>query len=134
MQGNRPADTRPERDLRRALRAAGVPGYRIGWRGAPGRPDISYPGRRLAIFVHGCFWHRCPRCALPTPRANAAFWTRKFELNRERDARKRRDLEALGWRVTEVWECQVRRDVTAVAGAIAGQMQAGGLSRDVSAA
>lgn len=108
MQANRARDTEPERTLRRALRAAGLGGYRLNWRKAKGRPDIAYPGRRVAIFVHGCYWHHCPRCYPNLPRSNPAFWARKFELNRERDARKRRQLEGAGWSVFEVWECDVR--------------------------
>ena len=90
------------------MRAAGYPGYRLNWRGAPGRPDISWPGRRVAVFVHCCFWHHCPRCHPNLPASNAEFWARKFELNRERDTRKRRQLEEAGWRVHEAWECDLR--------------------------
>jgi DNA mismatch endonuclease (patch repair protein) len=60
------------------------------------------------VFVHGCFWHHCPRCHPSLPARNAEFWARKFELNRERDARKRRELEQAGWRVHEAWECDLR--------------------------
>lgn len=108
MRANRASDTAPERALRSALRAAGHPGYRRNWRNAPGRPDIAYPGRRVAIFVHGCYWHHCPRCHPELPKSNPAFWARKFELNRERDARKRRQLEDAAWTVHEVWECDIR--------------------------
>jgi DNA mismatch endonuclease (patch repair protein) len=83
-------------------------GYRLNWRGALGRPDISYPGRRIAVFVHGCYWHHCPRCYPNLPKSNPEFWARKFELNHERDARKRRQLEERGWTVFEAWECDVR--------------------------
>ncbi len=108
MRANRARDTGPERAIRRALRAAGHPGYRLNWKGVPGRPDVSYPGRRVAIFVHGCYWHHCPRCQPGLPRSNPEFWLRKFDLNRERDARKRRELEDRGWIVHEVWECDIR--------------------------
>ena len=108
MQANRARDTGPERRLRQALRAAGVPGYRLNWRFAVGRPDIAYPGRRVAIFVHGCYWHHCPRCYPNLPKSNAQFWARKFALNHERDARKRSQLESAGWRVFELWECDLR--------------------------
>ena len=97
MRANRARDTGPERRLRQALREARLGGYRLNWRKAPGRPDIAYPGRKVAIFVHGCYWHHCPRCYPNLPKSNPEFWARKFELNRERDARKRRDLEAIGW-------------------------------------
>jgi DNA mismatch endonuclease, patch repair protein len=119
MQANRARDTEPERALRRALRDAGLPGYRLNWRKAPGRPDIAYPGRRVAIFVHGCFWHHCPRCYPNLPRSNQQFWARKFELNHERDGRKRRQLEALTWAVHEIWECDIRDALPAAVTAIA---------------
>lgn len=108
MRANRGSNTGPERALRAALRQAGLSGYRLHWRQAPGRPDIAYPGRTVAIFVHGCFWHRCPRCNLASPKQHSEFWTRKFQLNVERDARKRAQLESAGWRVLEIWECDVR--------------------------
>lgn len=110
MRGNRARNTRPERDLRRALRIAGLSGYRVNWR-VPGHPDISYPGRRVAVFVHGCFWHACPKCQLPIPKTNTEFWELKFQLNRERDLRKSVHLAQLGWRVLEIWECDIRHDV-----------------------
>lgn len=66
------------------------------------------------MFVHGCFWHHCPRCQPRLPLSNRAFWARKFELNRERDARKRGDLEAQGWLVHEVWECDIRERLAEV--------------------
>ena len=110
MKSNRAAETEPEISLRKALREAGLPGYRKNWKGAPGRPDIAYPGKRLAVFVHGCFWHRCPRCNLPLPKTNLDFWRRKFERNTERDRRKVRTLEELGWKVLVAWECEVRED------------------------
>jgi DNA mismatch endonuclease (patch repair protein) len=108
MRANRARNTGPELRLRRALREAGLNGYRLNWKKAPGRPDIAYPGRKLAIFVHGCYWHHCPRCYPNLPKSNRDFWARKFELNHERDARKRSNLEDLGWLVIEAWECDVR--------------------------
>lgn len=110
MKGNRARDTRPELFLRRLLREAGYPGYRLHWKAAPGRPDIAYPGRRVAIFVNGCYWHRCPTCQPAVPKRNSEFWERKFELNRERDARKARELVEAGWTVVIVWECELRKE------------------------
>jgi DNA mismatch endonuclease Vsr len=108
MRGNRRRDTSPELTLRRLLRAAGMGGYRIAWKKAPGRPDIAYPGKRIAIFVNGCFWHRCPHCNPSVPKSNADFWQHKFARNQERDARKVRELEEAGWTVLTVWECELR--------------------------
>ncbi len=107
MQANRGKDTGPELKLRKLLREAGYSGYRLHWKKAPGRPDIAYPGRRVAIFVNGCFWHRCPHCNPPTPKSNREFWEAKFAANAERDARKNAELVAAGWTVLTVWECQI---------------------------
>jgi DNA mismatch endonuclease Vsr len=110
MRGNVRAGTKPELQLRRLLRDAGFPGYRLHWKEAPGTPDIAYPGRKVAIFVNGCFWHRCPHCLPAMPKSHADFWERKFIRNRERDERKTTQLEAAGWRVVTVWECELRDD------------------------
>lgn len=107
MSANRGADTIPERHLRSVLREAHLVGYRRNYRGVPGRPDIAFLRNRLAIFLHGCFWHRCPTCRLPLPKTHKAFWREKFQRNVERDNRKLRELRRLGWRVLVVWECRL---------------------------
>lgn len=108
MQANRAKNTKPELELRRLLRQAGYPGYRLHWKKAPGHPDIAYPGRKVAIFVNGCFWHRCPYCNPPMPKSNSEFWQAKFHANQERDARKHSELESSGWTTLNVWECRLR--------------------------
>lgn len=113
MKANKGRDTGPELLLRRALRETGWPGYRVNWK-VPGRPDIAYPGRKVAIFVNGCFWHRCPICNLPSPKSNVEFWKTKFEKNVERDRRKSIELNEMGWTVITVWECQIKKDVNSV--------------------
>lgn len=110
MQANRGRDTQPEMMLRALLREAGYPGYRLHWPKAPGRPDIAYPGRKVAVFVNGCFWHRCPYCDPPLPRNHRDFWAAKFQATRERDVRKSQELESLGWTVVTVWECRLKAD------------------------
>jgi DNA mismatch endonuclease (patch repair protein) len=97
-------------------------GYRLNWRTAAGRVDIAYPGRHVAVFVHGCFWHRCPSCALPLPKSNTDFWARKFERNVERDSRVESELTSLGWTVVTVWECELKHDTAAVVARIARSM------------
>lgn len=113
MKANRRRDTGPELIVRKALREAGYPGYRLQWK-VPGHPDICYPGRRVAIFVNGCFWHRCPYCNLGIPAHNREYWEEKFRRNVERDARKTEELEAMGWKVVTIWECQVRKNLDSV--------------------
>jgi len=71
--------------------------------------DISFVGKKLAIFVHGCYWHHCPKCNFPLPRHNAKFWQAKFARNTARDEQKRRDLRRLGWRVITIWECDLKK-------------------------
>ncbi len=110
MQANKSKDTGPELKVRAALREAGLPGYRLHWKKASGRPDVCYPGRRIAIFVNGCYWHRCPWCSLPTPKSNVAFWEEKFARNRARDARNYDDLVRDGWKVLVTWECRLKRE------------------------
>jgi DNA mismatch endonuclease, patch repair protein len=112
MKANKSKNTAPELRMRRLLREAGYPGYRLHWKSAPGHPDIAYPGRKVAIFVNGCFWHRCPRCQPPLPRANREFWVTKFASTQERDARSAASLVASGWTVITVWECELKADAT----------------------
>ena len=109
MKANKGKDTEPEIIVRLMLRELGYPGYRLNWRKAPGRPDIAYPGRKLAIFVNGCFWHRCPYCNLPLPKSHLDYWEPKFAANVERDKRKTSELESSGWKVLIIWECQIRK-------------------------
>lgn len=110
MKSNKRKDTGPELKLRKALRDAGFPGYRLQWK-IPGRPDICYPGRKVAIFVNGCFWHRCPYCNLSVPKHNRDYWEHKFASNVERDARTHSELEKMGWKVIVVWECEIKKDL-----------------------
>jgi len=111
--------TSPELALRKALRAAGLRGYRINHKVEGIRPDLVFTRSRVAVFVHGCFWHRCPDCRYPLPRSNRAFWIAKFRRNRERDRAKRAHLEQSGWRVIEVWEHDVQGTLPRTAARIA---------------
>jgi DNA mismatch endonuclease (patch repair protein) len=110
MAGIRSKDTKPEMTVRRYLHARGFR-YRLHARALPGSPDLLLPKYRIAIFVHGCFWHRHSGCRYATtPGSNVEKWTRKFATNTERDARKLAALEDAGWRVIVIWECELRRD------------------------
>lgn len=101
-------DTIPELTLRKLLRESEYGGYRLHWSKAPGRPDISYPGKKIAIFVNGCFWHRCPKCHLPVPKSHSEYWTTKLEKNVQRDKSKQVELLQSGWNVITFWECEIQ--------------------------
>jgi len=104
----RSVDTRPEMEVRRLLHKLGYR-FRLHRRSLPGRPDLVFPSRRAAIFVHGCFWHRhagCRKASMPSTRAE--FWAEKFASNEARDERVQCALVDEGWRVEVVWECEVR--------------------------
>lgn len=108
MAGIRCANTGPEMQLRRLLHASGYR-CRLHPRHLPGKPDLAFMGRRIALFVHGCFWHRHERCHWSsTPASNTEFWDAKFTGNIERDRRQLLALQAIGWRVGIVWECSLR--------------------------
>lgn len=95
--------------LRRALHALGYR-YRLHVAALPGKPDIVFPSRRKAVFVHGCFWHGhdCPRGAR-MPKTNVAYWSAKLERNRNRDTLNKSRLTEQGWRSLVVWECEFRQ-------------------------
>lgn len=106
-------DTKPEMIFRKALREQRLTGYRLHWK-VEGKPDIAFPGKKLAIFIHGCYWHRCPICNLPEPKSNSGFWQKKFSTNIERDRRNRLALEQSGWTVFTFWECQVKKNAASL--------------------
>lgn len=109
----RQRDTAAELAVRSALHRLG---FRFTVNGPfnrklPGRPDIVLPRHRLAVFVHGCFWHRHHGCLkTTTPKTRVEFWETKFSQNTARDARVVAELKAMGWRVVVVWECETRGD------------------------
>jgi DNA mismatch endonuclease (patch repair protein) len=110
-------DTVPELELRKALHAAGAR-FRLHRQIAKGcTPDIVLPGRHLAIFVDGCFWHGCPRHGRKAEwrGPNADLWREKMRRNRERDERSTSLAEQHGWTVRRLWECDIRADARSVA-------------------
>jgi DNA mismatch endonuclease, patch repair protein len=108
MRAVKSRDTGPELAVRAMLRGI-APGYRLHREDLPGRPDIVYGHRKLAIFVHGCFWHGhdCPRGAR-MPKANADYWRGKIARNRARDERTVAAYSAMGWRTLVVHECELK--------------------------
>ena len=105
------ASTKPELYLRYALWRLGFR-YRVNDKRLPGRPDIVLPKYRTVVFVHGCFWHGHTDCKYySVPKTNTDFWVAKVARNKERDQEVWRKLEALGWSVIIVWECQLKKAV-----------------------
>ena len=111
MSSNKAKNTKPELKLRKALYADGIRGYRLNWKKVPGRPDIAFPGRKISIFINGCYWHRCPYCELSLPKTNTDFWREKFEKNIKRDKKKEKELLDLGWIVLVFWECKIKTNI-----------------------
>ena len=112
MSGIKGKHTKPEMIVRRALFAAGYR-FRLHRRDLPGAPDVVLPGRKVAIFTHGCFWHMhtgCTNAKLPSTRPE--FWRTKLEGNVKRNQRDIEALRANGWRVLVVWECATRDAAT----------------------
>jgi len=95
-----------------AFRRRGLHGWRRHPKGVRGSPDFVFPGARLAIHVHGCFWHGCPSCAGGhVPKTNKAYWKPKLRRNRLRDAKNRRALRQAGYSTVQIWEHELRSDI-----------------------
>jgi DNA mismatch endonuclease, patch repair protein len=98
--------TKPELLVRSSAHRLGFR-FRLHVRKLPGSPDLVFPRKKIALFVHGCFWHRhqgCPYCY--APKSNIQFWREKFKKNVVRDKRVETGLEGMGWRVAVIWECE----------------------------
>jgi DNA mismatch endonuclease, patch repair protein len=104
--------TSPEIRVRRAAHALGLR-FRLHRNDLPGKPDLVFPRHRIALFVHGCFWHRhsqCPKASIPKTRPD--YWNDKFRANVRRDRRVETELLASGWRVITIWECETKDRAT----------------------
>lgn len=112
MSANKAKNTKPEILIRRELYRRGLVGYRLHNKKIPGRPDISFNRQKLAIFIHGCYWHRCTHCDLPLPKTNTEFWKQKFNANVARDKKKNDQLKDLDWKVVTIWECKLKKDLS----------------------
>ena len=101
--GNRSTDLR----LRALVARSGIRGWQMHVSALPGCPDFFFASERIAIFVDGCFWHRCPKCG-HIPKTNRPYWCKKLARNKQRDAQITRTLRSDGIRVLRIWECQLR--------------------------
>ena len=123
MSGIQGKNTKPEQIVRRALFAAGFR-FRLHRRDLPGIPDVVLPGRRVVIFVHGCFWHRHQECGNANlPSTHSDFWREKLDGNALRDQKNVAALLELGWRVLIVWECATRKNAPRLPEALAAWIQ-----------
>lgn len=114
MRRVRGKDTGPELRVRKALHRAGYR-FRLQRRDLPGRPDLYLPRYRVAVFVHGCFWHgheSCKRARLPDTRRD--FWAAKIGRNKERDRETLETMKAMGITVVTLWQCELREDAAIV--------------------
>lgn len=111
MKSNRSKETAFEITFRKALRKAEILGYRKNLRSLPGQPDIVFTKHKLAVFLHGCYWHRCPKCHPRMPKRNADFWAAKFDYNKQRDQSNIVLLERMGYKVIVLWECEIKVDM-----------------------
>ena len=136
MSGIRGKHTKPEIAVRRALFASGYR-FRLHRRDLPGAPDIVLPGRRVAIFVHGCFWHMHAVCRFANmPATREEFWRLKLEGNARRDRRDEAALAEQGWRVLVVWECATRgqESLEALPGLLTGWIESSDARAEISGA
>jgi len=128
MRAVKSRDTQPELRVRRAAHALGLR-FRLKRDDLPGKPDLVFPSRRIALFVHGCFWHGhdCARGARQ-PASNAAYWEAKIARNRARDGTTATALAEAGWKPVIIWECETR-DADMLAKLIKKRMKLGGIGR-----
>ena len=113
-------NTTPEIVVRMALRAKGVRKYRVAYP-LRGKPDLVFVREKLAVFVDGCFWHKCPEC-YREPRTNTAFWKNKIDNNAKRDTKNNGVLRMNGWVVIRIWEHEIRSDPSLVADRIISEL------------
>lgn len=111
MRSNKSSGTKPELLFSKSLWSIGVRGYRKNYKKLKGKPDICFPKHKIAVFINGCFWHRCPKCNLNIPKTNTEFWEKKFNDNVKRDANNIKTLKKLGYKVIVVWECQIKNNI-----------------------
>ena len=111
MRSVKSKNTSAEIAVRKICRELGHSGYRLHHKDIPGKPDIAFIGRKMVIFVHGCFWHGhdCPAGA-NKPKTNQDYWLQKIERNKRRDAVNLAALKSAGWKSLVVWECEIKRE------------------------
>jgi DNA mismatch endonuclease, patch repair protein len=112
----RAKNTTPEIKLRKALFRNGLRGYKIHYN-LEGKPDIVFTKYKIAIFIDGCFWHKCPKCFVE-PKTRTDYWLKKIEKNKQRDKIVNKKLKNEGWFILRFWEHQIEKEVDNVLGYI----------------
>ena len=113
-------DTGPEMQVRQSLHRAGFR-FRVHRADLPGSPDLSFPRHRIALFVHGCFWHShgCKKSQMP--KSNMSYWADKIRRNAGRDSQVRSELELLGWKWRVIWQCELAAGIERVSNELSGK-------------
>ena len=101
-------NTSPELFVRKAISEKGIRGYRLHYK-LQGKPDIVFPRRMIAIFIDGCFWHKCPECFIK-PETNKSFWNKKIDSNVKRYNVVNSELKEKGWEIIRIWEHELRKE------------------------
>lgn len=109
MSSIRSKNTKPELLLRKALWANNIRGYRIK-NSLPGKPDLYFPKKKVAVFIDGCFWHKCPKCYV-APKSNKKYWLPKIERNAERDKKITKKLKREGFIVIRLWDHEIKENI-----------------------
>jgi len=121
MERIRGKNTSPELKIRRLLCAEGIRGYRIHY-DLPGKPDIVFVRKKIAIFIDGCFWHKCPVCFIE-PDTRKDFWLEKINRNVSHDRKTDEELLSLGWKVLRFWEHDIRKEPETVVKKISDELK-----------
>ncbi|MFW6383403.1 MAG: very short patch repair endonuclease [Nanoarchaeota archaeon] len=104
----RSKNTKLEVNFRKKVFAKGLR-YRIYPKNIPGKPDMVFPKSKLAVFIDGCFWHKCPKC-FKEPVSNKDYWIKKIQYNVDKDKRINQEIENMGWRVLRFWEHEIKKN------------------------
>lgn len=123
MRANKASNTRLEVIVRKEVWKRGYRGYRLNYKKLPGKPDIVFSKLKIAVFIHGCFWHSCPKCDRSSPKKNTDFWMHKFQRNKERDNEVQLRLQQLGWHVIVLWECDIKSNLVGAADRIISKIE-----------
>lgn len=108
MRAVKGSKTSLERSLWSMLAGKGIRGWKQNCQGIIGKPDVAFPKEKVALFIDGCFWHKCPICNRPMPQTNIDYWEKKIARNFKRDEEVNNNLQDMGWKVIRIWEHEIK--------------------------